>query len=87
MKIALKLKLYELIQDRGVISFQDVKDLCEIYEYKLSNGERRLRQLTEAGLIEPIRKKRVIIGYRKKETELGRIMRERHKISVQSKLI
>ena len=86
MKIALKLKLYELIQDRSVIH-RDIDNLCKIYGYRTSNAERRLRELTEAGLIEPIRKKRVIIGYRKKETELGRIMRERHKISVQSKLI
>ena len=62
-KISLKMILCEEIQRRGFITQDEMERICKSEGYKISNGERRMRE--SRNLIEPVRnKKQAIIGYR-----------------------
>lgn len=59
--MALKTKLENLIQQRGQITSYEMEEFCKKEGYKISNGERRLREST---FIEPEYKNGSIIAYK-----------------------
>lgn len=65
MKISLKQRLNTLIEDRkgGMVSINEIRQICDEYHYKQSNAERRLRA-SESPNVEPIFKHGAIIGYK-----------------------
>ena len=44
--------------------YSELIEYCRIFNYKVENGSRRLREATAIGQIEAVRKKRVVIGWR-----------------------
>lgn len=63
--MGLKQNLYSEIQQKGVISYEEAEQIAKREGRKIDNMTRRLRELMESGLIEPIRnEKRIITGYR-----------------------
>lgn len=75
MKPSLKLALYNAIKcyDGQIYPFNEAMRLCEIKGYRQSNGERRLRELSDPpnNEIETLYHpdKHYIIGYRIKKTD------------------
>ncbi len=65
--MSLKNNLQQLILERGMVTLKEIEDYCHKVRYKLSNAERRLRELR--GIVEPIYndKKTAIIAYCKHE--------------------
>ena len=56
MKVSLKQILCEEIQRRGFITQDEMERICKSEGYKISNGERRMRE--SRNLIEPVRNKK-----------------------------
>jgi hypothetical protein len=52
--MSLKNSILYLIKSQGEISINELEDLCREENYKISNYERRARELTNEGQIEPI---------------------------------
>jgi len=65
--MSLKQQLHDWIKRDGYVPYQDIKQACENGSlgqyYKISNAERRLRQ-SESPLIESVKEKNYIKGYR-----------------------
>lgn len=63
--------IHQLIESQGEISLNELEEICHQEHYKLSNAERRARELMANKLISPIKNsKGAIIGYKKfEETE------------------
>jgi DNA-binding MarR family transcriptional regulator len=55
--MSLKNSILYLIKSQGEVSINELEDLCREENYKISNYERRARELSNAGLIEPIKKR------------------------------
>lgn len=70
--MSLKTQLKQIILERGVVTLKEIEDYCHKAQYKLSNAERRLRELR--GIVEPIynEKKTAIIAYKKHEANQTR---------------
>lgn len=68
--MSLKKDLKDMILERGAVTLKDIEDYCHRVHYKLSNAERRLRELR--GQIEPVYndRKTAIIGYKKYDEPL-----------------
>jgi hypothetical protein len=65
---SLKMKLYQFIKRRKTAKFRDLQDYAIYLGYKADCATRRMRELVDAELIEPIRdEKKIIIAYRKAE--------------------
>ena len=68
---SLKSKLYEQVKRYRSMSINDVEFICKANNYKISNGERRMREICEGDEIQPIYKnpitKDVITGYKVKQ--------------------
>ena len=62
MKISLKKILISEIQRRGMMTIDELEQLCKDAGYKISNYERRLRE--SRTLVEPVFSKKAIVGYR-----------------------
>lgn len=62
--MSLKIQLKNIILERGVVTLKEIEDYCHKAQYKLSNAERRLRELR--GIVEPIYndKKTAIVAYK-----------------------
>ncbi len=72
--MSLKQNLYDTIKNLNgeVLTLDEFEDLCKRKGRKISNGERRMRDLIINTCIEPIRnKKNYIIGYRWKEARFA----------------
>jgi|GEM_PF-2669639 len=64
-KFSLKKILYRELELRNEISFSEVEKIAKENGYKISNAERRMRELMEKGSVEPIlTEKGHIRGYR-----------------------
>ena len=76
--MSLKEELYSAIKryEGQVYSFQQVESICKYNGYKVSNAERRLRELCADGDIEPVfHEKGYINGYRfKKQEKSGQLL-------------
>lgn len=57
-------QLYNLVKDNEFVSINAINDLTEQLEYKISNGERRMRDLVKNNLVKKITDNGVIIGYK-----------------------
>jgi predicted transcriptional regulator len=57
-------QLYNLVKDNEFVSINAINDLTEQLEYKISNGERRMRDLVKKNLVKKITDNGVIIGYK-----------------------
>ena len=57
-------QLYKLVKEKEFVSIDGINDLTEQLGYKISNGERRMRDLVKKNLVKKITEKRVIIGYK-----------------------
>ena len=87
MKNSLKSQLFEAIKSvyPRVYHLETVEALAHEEGYKISNAERRLRELMKAGAIESVRsQKGAIVGYRLKTHET--IKRAEHQNSLQDAL-
>lgn len=63
--MSLKMTLYEVIKRNGVMNYSNLEALTKDLGRKADNFSRRMRELTEAGLVEPIRnEKGIIIKYK-----------------------
>lgn len=94
MKHSLKTLLKDYIKQRGYASYQELEDIARINGYKVSNMERRIREICHEENIKPItNNKKHIIGYQvfkkerseKSSTNLSwkdklRLEREKYKI-------
>lgn len=60
---SLKEKLYKLIKNKGYVVTFELEEMTRELGYKISNGERRLRELRNQGLIERKYENGVVIGY------------------------
>lgn len=62
--MSLKQLLYQEIKSRGNLTLNEVEKICHDNSFKLSNAERRCRELMANGSIIPIKNiKGAIIGY------------------------
>lgn len=63
--MSLKTTLNQIIKERngGIVSLQEIEQICRNMQYKLSNAERRLRP-SESPNIERVMKNGAIIGYK-----------------------
>jgi len=62
--MSLKQILYQEIKSRGNLTLNQIEAICHDHGYKISNAERRLRELMATGSISPIKNsKGAIIGY------------------------
>ena len=65
MKLGLKQILFSEIQQKQVIKLDEAYQIAKDNGYDYENAKRRLRELMNKELIEPIRnEKRIITGYR-----------------------
>jgi hypothetical protein len=69
MRSSLKSSILYLIKSQGEVGIDSLETLCRDENYKISNYERRCRELANYGLIEPIRERSkdgtlYISGYR-----------------------
>jgi predicted transcriptional regulator len=65
MRLGLKQKLFTEIQQQGAIRLDEAYQFAHDAGYDYENCKRRLRELMNTGLVEPIKnEKRFIIGYR-----------------------
>ena len=56
-------KLYKLVKEKEYVSIDAINDLTEQLGYKISNGERRMRDLVKSGLVKKKTENGVVIGY------------------------
>lgn len=71
MNNSLKQILLDVIQDEGELSTYQMETIAHQNNYKVSNAERRLRELINEGKILPKRnEKRAIIGYKKAQSNI-----------------
>lgn len=62
--ISFKNKLKEYIFQRGEVTVNELENLARTENRKISNMERRMREIVEDGKIAPIKnKKGIVIGY------------------------
>jgi hypothetical protein len=59
----LKQNLYSEIQRRGVIRLEEAYQLAHDLGYDYENAKRRLREMGNSGLIEPIKNKKGFISH------------------------
>lgn len=70
----LKTILYETIKNAGTQTQNDIEAICHFNNYKISNAERRLRELMASGSIKPIKNdKGAIIGYKHIQSDMVKI--------------
>lgn len=60
--MSLKNNILSLANSKGYISLNDISELCA-FKYKISNAERRCRELVSVGLLKPHQPGQAIIGY------------------------
>lgn len=80
--MSLKSDLLSLIKYNGIARFDDLEAFTKSRHYKASNGERRLRELRQAGLIEEIMSAGAVVGYKipDKPKEQGKLMEIKPKL-------
>lgn len=62
--MSLKSLLFQEIKSRGSLTLNEVEKICHEAKYKLSNAERRLRELMATGSVKPLKcENGAIIGY------------------------
>jgi hypothetical protein len=57
-------RLNDFVKSNEFTSINAINDLTEQLGYKISNGERRMRDLVKAGLVKKIVENGVVIGYK-----------------------
>lgn len=63
--MSLKKVLYSELQNKKILMQDEVEAIAKSEGRKISNAERRLRELMESGIVEPIlTEKKAIRGYR-----------------------
>src|SRR5665213_3635805 len=63
MKTSLKKFLQDYIKANGYLSLEKLEELCKMKGKKLSNGERRLRELCAANQVSTVTRNGAIIAY------------------------
>lgn len=84
MKKSLKASLQSLIISHGYVSTKEIEEFCRQHSFKISNGERRLRELKD---IEAVREKNYIVGYKPRKIEMKLYDGQGNWIGMQSKEI
>jgi len=68
MKTSLKKHLNEWIKREGYVSYDQVREYCDIHYYRMETARRKLRELTskkyKVPLVEAVTKRGVIIGWK-----------------------
>jgi hypothetical protein len=64
--MSLKTILFETLKSSGTLNLNDIEAICHLNNKKISNGERRLRELMAKDLVEPVMKNGAIIAYKYK---------------------
>ena len=57
-------QLYNLVKYKEYVSIDGINDFTEQLGYKISNGERRMRDLVRKNLVKKLTDNGVIIGYK-----------------------
>lgn len=55
--MSLKSSILYLIKSQGEVGINELESLCRQENYKISNYERRARELSNEGLIQPIKER------------------------------
>ena len=63
MTDSLKQKLKDIVLSKGYLSYGELVEICETQKFKISNGERRMRELCDGGMIFPVKAKNYIKGW------------------------
>jgi len=68
MKTSLRKHLNDWIRQEGYVSYNQVREYCDIHYYRMETARRKLRP-SDSPLVEAITKRGVIIGWKWKGTD------------------